>query len=127
MTALWNVFHKAVLVLVGAGAVKQRLSEAFRDHLAAVREQDVPEPLRAGVAALRAAMHAVPATGGMTSPEVSVRKMSDKEAAAHAAAILEMFATLSALAEQEAAQAKRLRVVGADERSEDVPAFLSRA
>ena len=126
MTALWNAFHKAVVVLVGAGAVKQRLSEAFRDHLAPVREHDVPEPLRAGVTALRDAMHAVPATGGMTSPEVSVRKMSDKEAAAHAAAIVDMFASLSALAEQEAAQSKRLRVVGSDER-EDVPAFLSRA
>jgi hypothetical protein len=62
----------------------------------------------------------------MTSPEISVRKMSDKEAAMHAAAIVDMFATLSALAEQEAAQSKRLRVVGFDER-EDVPAFLSRA
>jgi hypothetical protein len=128
MTALWDVFHRAVLVLVGAGPVKQRLSDAYRDHLASVREHDVPEPLRAPITALRAAMHAAPATGGMAAPEVSVRKMSEKDAATHAAAIVDMFALLSALAEHEAGSAPRLRVVGGEDHvAEEVPAFLSRA
>ncbi len=126
MTALWDVLHQAVLVLVGAGPVKQRLIEAYRDHLAAAREQDVPEPLRASLAALRAAMHAAPATGGMTAPEVSVRKMSEQDAAAHATSILEMFAMLSVTTEQDAAP--RLRIVGGEDHvAEDVPPFLSRA
>lgn len=126
MAALWDVFHAAVRVLVGAGPVKQRLIEAYRDHLAAVREHDAPEPLRAGLVALRAAMHSAPATGGMTAPEVSVRKMSEQDAAAHAARILEMFAVLSALTEQDAAP--RLRIVGGEDHvAGDVPSFLSRA
>jgi hypothetical protein len=128
MAAVWDVFHEAALVLVGAGPVKQRLIDAYRGHLAPVLEQDVPEAIRGGVTALRAAMHEAHATGGMTAPEVSVRKMSDRDAAAHAAAILEMFAVLCALAEQDAAAAPRLRIVGgADDHPGEVPAFLSRA
>lgn len=126
MAAVWDVFHEATLVLVGAGPVKQRLIEAYRDHLAAIRDQDVPEPLRARLSALRTAMHAAHASGGMTAPEVSVRKMSEQDASTHAASILEMFTALSALAEQEAAP--RLRIVGGDDHvAEEVPAFLSRA
>jgi hypothetical protein len=126
MAALWDVLHEAVLVLVGAGPVKQRLIDAYRDHLAAVREQDAPEPLRASLAALRAAMHAAPATGGMTAPEVSVRKMSEQDAAAHATSILEMFALLSVMTEQDATP--RLRIVGGEDHvAGDLPAFLSRA
>ena len=126
MAALWDVLHGAVLVLVGAGPVKQRLIEACRDHLAPVREQDAPEPLRASLVALQAAMHAAPATGGMTAPEVSVRKMSEQEAAAHATTVLEMFAVLSVTTEQDAAP--RLRIVGGEDHvAGDVPAFLSRA
>ena len=126
MAALWDVFHGAVLVLVGAGPVKQRLIDAYRDHLAAVREQDVPEHLRGRLLALRTAMHTAQASGGLTAPEVSVRKMSEQDASTHAASILEMFAVLSMLAEQEAAP--RLRIVGGEDHvAEDVPAFLSRA
>jgi len=126
MAAVWDVLHEAALVLVGVGPVKQRLIEAWRDHLAALREQDAPESLRATLAALRAAMHSAPATGGMTAPEVSVRKMSEQEAAAHAASILDMFALLSVMTEQDAAP--RLRIVGGEDHvAEDVPAFLSRA
>jgi hypothetical protein len=126
MAALWDVLHQAVRVLVGTGPVKQRLIEAWRDHLATVREQDAPEPLRASLLALRAAMHAAPATGGMTAPEASVRKMSELDAAAHATSILEMFAVLSVTTEQDVAP--RLRIVGGEDHvAEDVPAFLSRA
>lgn len=126
MAALWDVMHAAVRVLVGAGPVKQRLIEAYRDHLAALRDQDAPEPVRAGLVALRAAMHAAPAAGGMTAPEVSVRKMSEQDAAAHATRILEMFMLLSATTEQDTAP--RLRVVGGEDHvATDVPSFLSRA
>lgn len=126
MAALWDVFHEAVLVLVGAGPIKQRLIDAWRDHLAAVREQDVPEPLHGRLLALRTAMHAAQASGGLAAPEVSVRKMSEHDASAHAASILEMYSALSVLAEQDAAP--RLRIVGGEHSvAEEVPAFLSRA
>jgi hypothetical protein len=130
MTAHSDDFHAALQVLVGAGAVKQRLVDAYRRHLASLREQDLPEAVRDRFARLRTAMHEAPAAGGMTAPEASARKMSEKDAAEHATAILEMFMVLSALDESETAP--RLRIVANDDDplTDDlfeVPAFLSRA
>jgi hypothetical protein len=130
MAAVSDVFDGAVRVLVGAGPVKQRLTEAWRDHLAPLQDKDVPEALRADLATVRAAMHAAPATGGMTMPEVSVRKMSEQDAAAHALRILGMYARLCASADGEANGAPRLRIVGHVDHTlddDDLPAFLSRA
>jgi hypothetical protein len=129
MAALWDEFDGAVRILVGAGPVKQRLIDAYRSHLASLHDKDVPEALRSRLVAVRAAMHAAHATGGMTAPEVSVRKMSEKEAAEHAVRILEMYAQLCAMNEADAALAPRLRVVGGDDHAlpDELPAFLSRA
>jgi hypothetical protein len=125
---LWDLFHDAACVLVGTGPVKQRLIDAWRAHLGALRGQELPDALRARYIALDAAMHGAHATGGLTGPEASVRKMSEKEAAEHAAAVLAMFATLCATAGQDTASGPRLRVVPrvADE-ADEVPGFLSRA
>lgn len=131
MAAHWDDFHAATRVLVGTGPVKQRLVDAYRHHLATLREHDLPDPVASQFVALRTAMHEAPATGGMTAPEASVRKMSEKDAAGHATAILEMFTVLSALNESETAP--RLRIVAngdVDALTDDlfeVPAFLSRA
>jgi hypothetical protein len=120
-------FHGATRVLVGAGPIKQRLIDAYRGHLAGLRDTDLPEELRADFVALNTSLHSAHAAGGLSAPEVACRKMSEKEAADHAAGILEMFATLAALREREAAQTPRLRVVGERLVDDDLPAFLSRA
>jgi hypothetical protein len=130
MTAHTDDFHAALQVLVGVGAVKQRLADAYRRHLASLRVEDLPEAVRDRFAMLRTSMHEAPAAGGLTAPEASARKMSDKDAALHAAAILEMFTLLSALNESESAP--RLRIVANDDDTLtddlfEVPAFLSRA
>jgi hypothetical protein len=129
MAAHWNEFRGATLLLVGTGQVKPRLIEAYRRYLAPLREVDLPEPIREPFSRLRAAMHETQAAGGMSSAEASVRKMSEKDAAGHAAGIFEMFASLAALGESESAP--RLRIVGGEDQESpdlhDVPAFLSRA
>jgi hypothetical protein len=129
MAAYWDEFHAAMQLLVGTGHVKPRLLDAYRRHLAPLREPDLPESIRERFLMLKAAMHEVHAAGGMSAPEASVRKMSEKDAAEHAAGILEMFAALSALDEHESAP--RLRIVGSEDAAapelHDVPAFLSRA
>ena len=130
MTAHSDDFHAALQVLVGTGAVKQRLVDAYRRHLASLHEQDRPEAVRDRFIRLRTAMHEAAAAGGMTAHEASARKMSEKDAAEHATAILEMFTVLSALNDSESAP--RLRIVASidDTLTEDlfeVPAFLSRA
>lgn len=128
MAPIWEMFREATVTLVGSGPVKQRLVDAYRTHLVSVREQDVPEQMRPKLVSLHGAMHAERATGGMTAPEVSARKMSERDAAAHAAEILGMFAVLCAYETELAAP--RLRLVGGlDERddADGIPAFLSRA
>lgn len=130
MTAHWDDFHAALQVLVGTGTVKQRLVDAYRHHLSQLREQDLPDAVRGSFDALYAAMHEAPAAGGMTAAEASVRKMSEKDAGRHAAAILEMFTALSALADSDTVP--RLRIVASDDDTLthdlfEVPAFLSRA
>ena len=131
MTAHSDDFHAALQVLVGTGAVKQRLVDAYRRYLASLQEQDLPEAVRDRFARLRTAMHEAPAAGGMTAAEASARKMSEKDAAEHTAAILEMFAVLSALDESESAPRLRIVANGDDDALTDdlfeVPAFLSRA
>ena len=131
MTAHSDDFHAALQVLVGTGPVKQRLGDAYRRHLALLREQDLPDGVRELFTTLRTAMHEAPAAGGMTAPEASARKMSEKDAAEHAAAILEMFTILSALDESESAPRLRIVANGDDDTLThdlfEVPAFLSRA
>jgi hypothetical protein len=129
MAALWDEFHAAMQVLVGAGPVKQRLIDAYSRHLLHVSGQDLPDALSGRFAALQSAMHEARPTCGLTAAEVSVRKMSERDAAAHANAIFDMFVVLSA----ENESAPRLRIVtseNADTFTDDlfeVPAFLSRA
>jgi len=131
MTAHSDDFQAALQVLVGTGPVKQRLVDAYRRHLGQLREQDLPDAVRERFTTLRAAMHDAPAAGGMTAPEASARKMSEKDAAQHAAAILEMFTILSALDESESAPRLRIVANGDDDTLThdlfEVPAFLSRA
>ena len=129
MAAVWKAFDGAARILVGAGPVKQRLIDAWLQHLAGLQDKDVPEPLRPRLTTLRAAMHVAHPTGGMSAPEVSVRKMSDQDAAGHAVRVLEMYAQICATYDFDAAAAPRLRVVGQDDRdlADDLPAFLSRA
>jgi hypothetical protein len=129
MAVLWDDFHAAMQILVGAGPVKQRLVDAYSRHLSHVHVQDLPDTLASRFASLQAAMHESRPTCGLTSPEASVRKMSERDAGAQATAIYEMFVLLSA----ENESAPRLRIVtndNVDALTDDlfeVPAFLSRA
>jgi hypothetical protein len=74
-------------------------------------------------------MHEARPTCGLTSPEASVRKMSERDAGEQATAIYEMFVVLAA----ENDSAPRLRIVTSDNADTftddlfEVPAFLSRA
>ena len=124
----WEYFRHAVLVLVGPGSIKQRLIDAYLGHLSAVRPSDLPEPAGTQFAVLVSALKCAQAAGGLSCPEVAVRKMSELDAERHAHCILDCFVALSAqhVSETEVTALPRLRVV-ADIDDEDVPAFLSRA
>lgn len=126
MSGNWEHIRRAVLVLVGPGAVKQRLITAYLAHLRAMDEDALPDAARAEFSLLSSAFSCVKPAGGLCAAEVAVRKMSEQEAAAHAERIVALFQTLSGAAHEasEASGPPRLRVVGDEE---DLPAFLSRA
>jgi hypothetical protein len=119
-------FQRAVRVLVGPGAVKQRLIVAYLEHLQGVQAEDLPDEVCVEFAALQSAFCCVKPAGGLCAAEVAVRKMSEQEATAHAERILSMSTMLSRVIHgaPEAVTPPRLRVVGDDD---ELPAFLSRA
>lgn len=126
MSGNWDHIRSAVLVLVGPGAVKQRLITAYLEHLRVVDENALPDEVCVEFAALQSAFNCTKPAGGLSAAEAAVRKMSEQDAALHAGRIVAMFAALAASerAASEISALPRLRVVGDDE---DLPTFLSRA
>lgn len=88
-------FHAALVVLVGHRHVKQRLIEAFEDHLADIHEHDLPEPMQQSFADLRREMNEVAPLNGEGPIRASVRKMSLQEASDCAARIVGLHAKLA--------------------------------
>jgi hypothetical protein len=122
MTDHWERLRDAVVVLAGGGPVKQRLTEAYQGHLRELDPEDLPRELRPSFEALLAALQNAPRTGSLDAVSVSVRKMSEAEAAAHSQCVVRMFADLQEPAP--GARTGRLRAVPTDD---GIPAFLNRA
>jgi len=118
MQHLTKRFEAAVRELVADGPIKQRLVLAFGRHLEDLVSADLPEPLREPFAALHAALHSADPIGREGRLKVSVRKMSFADAAAHAAAIVELYTEVV----RNADQAEPLKVVHTDEK---MPRYLT--
>lgn len=125
MSDNWLQFRQAVEILVGPGAAKQRLCDAYLKSLREVDPEDLPRDVRAAFATLSEALNGGTAMGRIGAVEVAVRKMSEPDAARHASSVLAMFIALSGhdASEPAAPAARQLRLVSSDE----IPAFLSRA
>jgi hypothetical protein len=95
MSATWNRFHGAALLLAGAGPVKQRLADAFRTHLVDLEIEDLPRELRAEFLSVSASLTSGRAVGGMGVLDATVRKLSDPQAAAYAGRLIAMYGVLS--------------------------------
>jgi hypothetical protein len=106
--------HNAVLVLLGPGPVKQRLSDAAVRHLREVDSSQLPKAAAAACRELMDSLRTAQAVGGLSSTEATVRKMSEQEAAAFAARVLELYVTLSSrdARDSPASAQRQLRLVG---------------
>lgn len=122
MLTTWERLRDAVTVLAGHGPVKQRLAEAYQNHLRMLDPDDLPRDLREPFDSLASALQSAPRVGSMDSVAASVRKMSDHEAARHAQAIVHLFAGL-----HEPPAALRAAVLRAVPSDDEIPAFLNRA
>jgi hypothetical protein len=119
----WERLRDAVIVLAGAGPVKQRLLDACQRHLRDLDPGGLPRELRGTYASLLEALQSAQRAGSLDTVAASVRKMSDMEAARHAQAVVQLFAGLNETQGQ-TRPASPLRAVPDDD---EIPAFLNRA
>ncbi|MBL8266738.1 hypothetical protein [Steroidobacter sp.] len=112
MSSAWENFFAATVVLASAGPIKHRLTEAFREHLADLEEDELPREIRDEFTSLSTTLSSVRPMRGENAVQATVRKMSDSEAGDCAVRIVGMLGVLARL--QAAQRAPKLRAVGED-------------
>ncbi len=91
----WEKFQRATVALARSGAIKDRLSSAYRNHLCGVAEEDLPREMRAEFRAFtRALTRERPMLRGEDAFRATVRKMSCEEAEDIACSVVQMFSAL---------------------------------
>ena len=112
-------FHAALIVLAGHGHVKQRLVEAFEEHLADIDADDLPIAVKQSFADLVSEMNRVTPLRGESPICASVRKLSLEEAGDCAGRIATIFAEV---ARCDGGAAPAVHLNGKDETQ--IPPFL---
>ncbi|HXA36032.1 MAG TPA: hypothetical protein VNW26_06845 [Steroidobacteraceae bacterium] len=91
MNSAWECFHFATLELVRSAPIKQRLISAYRRHLAALPEDQVPGEARETFSQVMRILQGVQPLRGEDAVAASVRKMSNSQADECASLIVEIF------------------------------------
>lgn len=95
MNTVWDKFQSATLSLARSGAIKDRLTTAYRNYLAKVSEDELPKEMREDFRALgRALTRERPLVRGEDAFRATIRKMSSSEADELSAKVVRMFAAL---------------------------------
>lgn len=95
MNSVWESFQAATLSLVRSGSIKDRLSEAWRQHLCHVQPESLPKELRDDFAALTDDLtHEPPAHRGEDAVRATIRKMSNHDADLVAERVVRLFAAM---------------------------------
>ena len=84
-------FYAAVSVLATHGHIKQRLMNAYGDHLDDIDEEELPESIRESFANLRHEMYRVTPLNGEGPICASVRKMSAEDAGDCAVSVVSLY------------------------------------
>jgi hypothetical protein len=96
MSTTLDKFRGAALSLARSGSIKDRLTDAYRNHLAFVEESELPTEL---VEEFRAVSYALnrqrPLLRGEDTLRATVRKMSNPEADAVASCVVRLFGEIS--------------------------------
>ena len=91
----WEIFQGATLSLARAGALKDRLNDAYHNHLSCIDEAELPKELRDDFRSFnRAITRERPLLRGEDSVSATIRKMSSGEAEAAATSVVKMFCAL---------------------------------
>jgi hypothetical protein len=93
MVSAWESLHLATLELVRSTPIKVRLVAAYRRHLAAISDDQLPNEVRERFSQVMSVLSGVAPLRGEDAVAASVRKMSNQEADDCAAHIVEVFGT----------------------------------
>lgn len=91
MSTTWEQLEGAVLSLARSGAIKDRLSDAYRNHLEHLDAGEFPEPWRAEFCACRDSLTRERPLRGEDAVRATVRKMSNEEAEAVAQCVVRLY------------------------------------
>src|SRR5215472_18631199 len=94
MSTTWEQLEGAALSLARSGSIKDRLADAYRNHLALVTAEELPESLRAEFRACHEALTREQPLRGEDAVRATVRKMSSHEADELACSVVRLFAAM---------------------------------
>src|SRR4029077_3633527 len=80
MNTAWEQLEGAALSLARSGPIKDRLADAYRNHLALVNPDELPDALREEFRACHDALTHRRPLRGEDAVRATVRKMSNREA-----------------------------------------------
>jgi hypothetical protein len=111
MIDAWDNLHSATLELVRSTPIKQRLVAAYRRHLSAILEDQLPAEARSSFTKVMGMLAGVQPQRGEDAVTASVRKMSAQETDDCAALIVEIFGLVSRTTQRIPAPVVHLRPV----------------
>jgi hypothetical protein len=94
MSTAWQQLEAAALTLARSGPIKDRLADAYRNHLALVSAEELPEGLRAEFRACHEALTREQPLRGEDAVRATVRKLSSHEADELACSVVRLFAAM---------------------------------
>jgi len=94
MDTTWQQLEGAALVLARSSSIKDRLAEAYRDHLSQVNPEQIPEALRAQFRACLEGLTRERPQRGEDAVRATVRKMSNLEADEIACSLVRLYGAL---------------------------------
>ena len=95
MSTAWEQIEAAALSLARSGPIKDRLADAYRNHLALVNPEELPAALRAEFRACHETLTRERPLPGEDAVRATVRKMSNHDADEVACAVVRLFAALA--------------------------------
>ena len=95
MSTAWEQLEGAALSLARSRPIKERLADAYRNHLALVNANELPAALRAEFRACHDALTRERPLRGEDAVRATVRKMSGQEADEVACCVVRLFAALA--------------------------------
>jgi len=95
MSTTWEKFLGATVSLARSGPLKERLAEAYRNHLSAVAEDELPREIREQFHKVRCSLTRERPQRGEDAIRATVRKMSSHEAEDIAETVVQMLSVMA--------------------------------